>query len=140
MTSKWWVITLMDHLLIKEQTLVSIGIFIYGVNTLSHSDLNCLQHINALGRNVNSYFELNISPYTGIHFWQFWEKHILHSLTKIYILISKDFKYLCYKSQLPGWKTSYASLQTTSETKADSAFVKNGTEATKARQLKKITS
>ena len=36
----------------------------------------------------------------------------------------------------PGWKTSYSSFVTTSDTKLGSACVKNGTEATKALQLK----
>ena len=40
----------------------------------------------------------------------------------------------------PGWKTSYFSLVTTSETKEGSALVKNGTEATKARQSSVLTS
>lgn len=37
--------------------------------------------------------------------------------------------------QLPGWKTSYRSFVTTSETKFESALAKNGTEATKDLQL-----
>jgi hypothetical protein len=32
---------------------------------------------------------------------------------------------------LPGWKTSYLNLVTTSDTKLESAFAKKGTEATK---------
>lgn len=36
---------------------------------------------------------------------------------------------------LPGWKTSYRNFVTTSETKFESAFAKNGTEATNDLQL-----
>jgi hypothetical protein len=33
--------------------------------------------------------------------------------------------------KIPGWKTSYLNLVTTSDTKLESAFAKKGTEATK---------
>lgn len=36
---------------------------------------------------------------------------------------------------IPGWKTSYLNLVTTSETKFESAFAKKGTEATSDLQL-----
>ena len=47
---------------------------------------------------------------------------------------------LLKRSILPGWKTSNCSLVTTEETKAGSAFAKNGTAATNDRQLQFITS
>lgn len=49
--------------------------------------------------------------------------------------IFKRFKVLNLKLLLPGWKTSYLNLVTTSETKFESAFAKNGTEATSDLQL-----
>lgn len=39
------------------------------------------------------------------------------------------------KKSIPGWKTSYLNLVTTSETKLESALAKNGTDATNDLQL-----
>lgn len=55
---------------------------------------------------------------------------MLHSLLSVWLAATT----------LPGWYTSYLSLVTTSVTKRASALAKNGTEATKALQLKFITS
>ena len=57
---------------------------------------------------------------------------------RIIIIITIIFIIIIIAS--PGWKTSYCSLVTTAETKEDSALAKKGTDATRARQLKLITS
>lgn len=64
------------------------------------------------------------------------------SPSKTYLLqgLLQRATWLLFLTTLPGWYTSYLSLVTTSVTKRESAFAKKGTEATKALQLKLITS
>lgn len=58
----------------------------------------------------------------------------------VYVMLHSLSSAWLSATTLPGWYTSYRSLVTTSVTKRASAFAKNGTEATKALQLKFITS
>lgn len=57
--------------------------------------------------------------------------HVYEQFENVLVREYKEYKV----GRLPGWKTSYLSLVTTSETKLESALAKNGTDATNDLQL-----